>query len=100
MSRGARAYYEQHRRDCLPSAAGPTPETPSVDPVQVDFTSEETLGYETWRALELQTDRPIRFTYEYLPSESGCGLAAREAPIEILLRARGDLDGDSVESTF
>lgn len=102
MSRGANAYYdtswssgEQH---CLPPAAGPTPEAPTVDSRQVDFSAPETRGHETWRALGFQPDRPVRYSYEYLPSRAGCDLD--EAPSTVVFRAQGDLDDDGVRSTF
>ena len=100
MSRGARAYYEQHGRDCVPAAAGPTPRAPSVDPVSIDFWAEEASGHETWKALELRPTRPLRFSYEYAPSRSGCGLSTLDEPVDLVFRARGDLDGDGVQSTF
>jgi len=100
MSQGARAYYERNQRDCLPSAAGPTPELPSVDPAIVDFADESTAGAETWTALGVQPERPLRFSYEYAPSQSGCGLSSVETSVEVVFRARGDLDGDGVPSTF
>lgn len=102
MSRGANAYYdtswssgEQH---CLPPAAGPTPEAPSVDSRTVDFLASETPGHETWKALGFQPNRPIRYSYEYAPTRAGCGLG--DAGAEVVFRARGDLDGDGVRSTF
>lgn len=100
MSRGARAYYETHERDCLPPAAGPTPSAPSVDPVAVDFTADDTEGSETWSALGVAPSRPVRFSYAYAPSRSGCGLSSLDEPVEVVFRARGDLDGDAVFSTF
>lgn len=100
MSRGARAYYEQHQRDCLPAPAGPTPETPSVEPVVVDFQAEQSPGYETWAALAFEPERRLRFSYEYAPSRAGCGLSDLDEPFVVVFRARGDLDGDGVTSTF
>ena len=100
MSQGARSYYERYDRDCLPAPAGPTPGTPSVDPVDVDFADEAIAGAETWAALELRPGRALRFSYEYAPSGSGCGLSTRDEPLEVVFRARGDLDGDGVQSTF
>ena len=67
---------------------------------EVDFWAPETLGHETWRALELRAGRPIRYSYEYAPSRSGCGISKSETPVLIVFRARGDLDGDGVLSTF
>lgn len=100
MSRGARAYYEANQRDCLPIPAGPTPEAPSVDAVPIDFASDELRGFETWSALGLQPTRPLRFSYVYAPERSGCGLSSIDEPFEVVFRARGDLDGDAVLSTF
>jgi type II secretory pathway pseudopilin PulG len=100
MSRRASAYYERHERDCLPAGAGPTPESPTVESHEVDFWSPETPGHGIWRALEVRPERPIRYSYEYAPSASGCGLSKSETPVSIVFRARGDLDGDGVLSTF
>jgi hypothetical protein len=100
MSRGARAYYESHGRDCLPPAAGPTPSAPSADPVAVEFAATNTAGSETWNALGVAPSRPLRFSYEYAPAQSGCGLSSLDEPVEVVFRARGDLDGDAVFSTF
>ena len=91
MSRRTRAYYETSwapgSEACLPSAAGPTPATPTA----VD-------GRDTWQALSFQPDHPVRFSYSFLPSRDGCGIDDTES--SVVLRARGDLDGDGVLSTF
>jgi hypothetical protein len=100
MSDGARAYYDRHDGDCLPAPAGPTPGTPSIDPIDIDFAADETVGATTWAALALQAERPLRFSYEYAPERSGCGLSALDEPFEVSFRAHGDLDGDGVRSTF
>ena len=102
MSRRTRAYYETSwspgSEACLPSAAGPTPATPTADPESVDFLADEVEGRDTWRALSFQPDRPVRFSYSFLPSRDGCGIDDTES--SVVLRARGDLDGDGVFSTF
>lgn len=88
------------RTRCLPSMAGPTPRTPTEDPEDVDFTSDETLGYETWRALEFAPQDPVRFSYTYEPTASGCGLRSPEGTYLLTIRAEGDLDGDGERSIF
>ena len=104
MSARTAAYYatswEEGRVHCLPPAAGPTPAVPSVDPVEVDFSSEETVGRDAWIALGFQPERPIRYRYEYAPDRDGCDLAMSEPATSITFRAEGDLDGDGVLSTF
>lgn len=102
MSRRTRAYYETSwstdARDCLPPAAGPTPSAPAVEPSLVDFHAEDIPGHVTWQALSFQPQRPVRFSYSFLPSREGCRLGAIESAVTF--RAQGDLDGDGVLSTF
>ena len=104
MSRGAQAYYgaawSSSNRDCLPPSAGPTPESPTVDPQMVDFWSEDTPGHATWKAFGFQPERPIRFSYRYTTSRHGCGLRESDEGVAATFRAEGDLDGDGVLSTF
>lgn len=104
MSTRTAAYYatswDEGRVHCLPTAAGPTPAMPSVDPVEVDFSSEEAVGRDTWIALGFQPERPIRYRYQYAPGRAGCDLGMSEPATSITFRAEGDLDGDDVFSTF
>ena len=104
MSRRTAAYYatswDEGRAHCLPPAAGPTPATPSVDPVEVDFSSEDAVGHESWIALGFQPEWPIRYRYQYAPDRDGCDLDMFEPAVSIIFRAEGDLDGDGVLSTF
>lgn len=104
MSARAAAYYattwDSGESHCLPPAAGPTPAEPSVDAEAVDFGSPETPGHDTWKALGFQPDRPVRYSYSFIPSMHGCGLIGPEATATISFRAVGDLDGDGVPSTF
>ena len=90
------------RVHCLPDPAGPTPEKPSVDPVEVQFTAPEMPGAVTWRALGYSPAGPVRYRYSLLPSKPGCGLAPPNPrnPTLLTLRAEGDLDGDGVLSRF
>jgi len=90
------------RVHCVPEPAGPTPEKPSIDPVEVKFTAPETPGAATWRALDYSPAGPVRYRYSLLPNRAGCGLAPTDARTRILLtlRAEGDLDGDGVLSRF
>jgi hypothetical protein len=103
------AYYETpqpteagKRLGCLPDAAGPAPEQPSVEPVEVRFAAPETPGAATWRALGYTPARAIRYRYSLRPGYSGCGLpaAGRRDALAITLRAEGDLDSDGVLSRF
>lgn len=108
MHRAAAAYYtRQHptpegsATSCIPPAAGPTPAKPDTEPQTVDFHSAETAGSATWRALDYQPSRAIRYRYSLLPAEVGCGV--EEPPGDeplIRLRAEGDLDGDGELSVF
>lgn len=104
MSQRASAYYETSwsslKRHCLPPAAGPTPEAPTVESQDVDFFSSETAGHVSWKALDFQPERPVRFSYQYAPSRDGCGLGDSSEPTAVVFRAEGDLDGDGVRSTF
>lgn len=104
LSRRTAAYYEASwspmQRHCLPPSAGPTPEAPTQSPEDVDFSSADISGHATWAALGFQPDRPVRFSYQYTPARDGCDLEAADEPLEIVFRARGDLDGDGVLSTF
>ena len=104
MSRGANAYYETSWsslvRRCLPPPAGPTPEAPTIEAEEVDFFSSAAVGHESWKALRFQPERPVRFSYRYLPSADGCALAETGDTVSIVFRAEGDLDGDGVRSTF
>ncbi len=88
------------RRRCFPPPAGPTPATPSVDAVEVDFISEEEPGRLTWMALGFMPTTPLRFRYTFIPSQDGCGVAADDEASAITIRAEGDLDGDGRMSTF
>jgi hypothetical protein len=104
LSHQARAYYDTSwsslNHHCLPPAAGPTPPTPSVDAREVDFSAEDVAGHATWDALGFQPERPIRFSYRYLPSVDGCGLTGSDEAVSVVFRAEGDLDADGVRSTF
>ena len=104
MSQRANAYYETSwsavDRACLPPSAGPTPESPTEESEVVDFHAPETTGSATWRALDFQPGRPVRFSYEYEPSRHGCRLGEEGEPGSVVFRAEGDLDGDGVRSTF
>ena len=98
------AYYDTSwdgdLRRCLPTAAGPTPAAPTVDPKVVDFFEPTAGGYETWKALEFQPARAIRYSYRYMPSESGCELPSEGGNSLVTFRAEGDLEGDGVRSRF
>ncbi len=85
---------------CLPSAAGPAPETPSPDPVEVDFASPQTPGTETWRALGFAPSVRLRYRYSFLPDQAGCAPEPVAGKRLLVLRAEGDLDGDGEYSTF
>ena len=90
-----------HRRTaCLPAAAGPAPESPSADPVDFDFQADDTPGAETWSALGFAVEQPIRYRYEFLPAQPGCGLEALDGTPLVTLRAEGDLDDDGKRSLF
>jgi type II secretory pathway pseudopilin PulG len=104
MSERATAYYATSwadgKRFCLPQSAGPTPATPSVDSAIIDFTAEKHAGHQSWEALGFQPDRPVRYSYSYVPSDHGCNLVGDQASRSVSFRAEGDLDGDGVRSVF
>ena len=86
---------------CLPSKAGPTPEKPSPEPVEVDFTEPAAAGSDSWRALGFNPSAPLRFRYTFVPLRDGCAQApSADGPPALVLRAEGDLDGDGEYSTF
>lgn len=104
VSDRASAYYAttwaNGRRSCLPEGAGPTPTVPTVDSETVDFAAEEHSGHETWKALGFQPNRPVRYSYSFLPSRHGCDLVDDGEGGSVAFRAEGDLDGDGVRSVF
>ncbi|MGB8328883.1 MAG: hypothetical protein WCE62_02055 [Polyangiales bacterium] len=104
MSDRTAAYYARSwgtgQRHCLPPKAGPTPASPTVESTEVDFLSDDQEGHATWESLGFQPDRPIRYSYSYLPSRDGCNLIGNEALGSVSFRAEGDLDGDGVRSVF
>lgn len=85
---------------CLPPTAGPTPRAPSEEPEEIDFTAEDASGSATWRALEFSPSIPLRYSYTFEPTASGCGLRSPEGTYLLTLRAEGDLDGDGERSVF
>jgi type II secretory pathway pseudopilin PulG len=107
LYRVAAAYYAATHRvrgaaryRCLPPAAGPAPQKPSPEPVEVDFAAGETPGSATWRALRFQPATPIRYRYSFLPPAAGCRVTPPTHAAPIVLRAEGDLDGDGEYSKF
>ena len=102
LSHRAATYYgttwESGRTRCLPPEAGPTPLEPTVDAESVDFFSPEATGYESWEALGFQPSHPIRYSYQYIPADTGCNLGGEGKDGPITFRAEGDLDGDGVPS--
>lgn len=107
MHLGASAYFAsrqvvegvEHRR-CLPAAAGPTPSRPRVEARAVDFFDDESPDAPTWRVLSFRSERPRRFSYRFVPVESGCDLRTPERTFIVSYRAEGDLDGDGARSLF
>ncbi len=103
LHRGAASYWrtpqgDARRRRCLPPPAGPTPVDPTPEARPFQPPEEEAT---TWRALDpTLAGRPLRYSYRYLPTDSGCGLKARPGTPLLRLQAIGDLDGDGVRSTF
>ncbi|MBW2493262.1 MAG: hypothetical protein JRE43_00805 [Deltaproteobacteria bacterium] len=104
MSQRMNAYYDRSwpslESGCLPPPAGPTPSMPSEEPRAVDFFAPDVAGNATWEAIGFQPNRPIRFSYQYTPSEHGCGLRSTNREVSVVFRAEGDLDGDGVHSVF
>jgi hypothetical protein len=105
LHRGAASYYAtDHRveghllRSCLPAGAGPYPEQPSVDPIPVDFATDE-AGKASWAALGAQPGN-LRYRYTVVVGKPGCGPHEPTGGASVILfRAEGDLDGDGVFST-
>ncbi|HEY8431047.1 MAG TPA: hypothetical protein VIL20_21860 [Sandaracinaceae bacterium] len=88
------------RTRCLPATAGPTPRVPTGEPREVDFWADDALGSATWRALDFQPPIPVRYSYTYEPTASGCDLRSPEGTYLLTIRAEGDLDGDGERSIF
>jgi hypothetical protein len=87
-------------RECLPEIAGPTPRAPSAEPREVNFRARDLPGGETWRALDFNARYPIRYSYTFEPTASGCGLRSPESTYLLTIRAEGDLDSDGERSIF
>ncbi|MEM7434555.1 MAG: hypothetical protein AAF436_05335 [Myxococcota bacterium] len=85
---------------CLPQRAGPTPAAPTVDAEPVDFHAPGALGHETWEALGFQPARPVRYSYRYTPTDTGCELGGETRDGVVVFSAEGDLDADDVRSRF
>ena len=104
MNDRASAYYAtawpNGKRFCLPPGAGPTPSLPTVDSADVVFADEAQTGHQSWEALGFQPDRPVRYSYSFLPSHHGCDLVGDGDRGLVSFRAEGDLDGDGVRSVF
>ena len=108
LQRRASAYYSryhrmpggQRERGCVPGPAGPAPARPSEEPVEADFTAEDTPGHATWEALGYTPDGAIRYRYSLVTSHAGCAPREPEPEVLMTLRAEGDLDGDGVLSTL
>lgn len=92
------AVHEGGRRQCVPGPAGPTPEAPSVDPVDVAFRDGDGTDPNTWKALDYQPLGPVRFSYSFVPEHADCDRKA--TGVVAVLRAEGDLDGDGNRSLF
>lgn len=88
------------RTACLPPTAGPTPRLPTQHPEVVDFHAPEAVGHATWQALEFAPTIPVRYSYTFEPTASGCGLRSPGGTYLLTLRAEGDLDGDGERSVF
>lgn len=88
------------RTRCLPPPAGPTPELPSVEPIDVDWADGSAPDRASWVTLGFEPDRPVRYRYSYEPASSGCDLRSPEGTYLVGFRAEGDLDGDGHYSIF
>lgn len=86
-------------RWCLPPAAGPSPPTPSIEPVEASFEQRGMPGHVTWKALGFQPP-PARYRYSFIPEAEGCGLRREANDPLVTYVAEGDLDGDGVLSLF
>lgn len=95
------AYYaavHEGKTQCVPRAAGPTPDVPSPDPVDVVFGASDEETRDTWKALDYQPLGPVRFSYSFVPERADCDRKANG--VVAVLRAEGDLDGDGNRSLF
>jgi hypothetical protein len=84
---------------CLPDPAGPTPAEPTVDAHTIEFTSEG-IDHAGWRALGFEIAEPIRYSYSFTPSATGCDLRSPDGTYLLTYRAEGDLDGDGERALF
>lgn len=107
MHLGASAYFAApqriqgvEERRCLPPHAGPSPREPRIEALTYDFFDESEPDATTWSVMSFRTDRPVRFAYRFEPVESGCDLHTPDHTYLVTYSARGDLDGDGVQSLF
>jgi len=92
------AVHDGGKTQCVPGPAGPTPEVPSPDPVEVVFGASDEATQNTWKALDYQPLGPVRFSYSFVPERAECDRKANG--VVAVLRAEGDLDGDENRSLF
>lgn len=66
----------------------------------IDWSANTDIG--KWKALMFQVQDPVYYQYVSTPALAGCGISTTNVAGEKLydLTAHGDLDGDSVVSTF
>jgi type II secretory pathway pseudopilin PulG len=108
MQRGLDAYYRgepvngqpPRQFGCLPESAGPFPAQPSDEPQTVNYDADETPNRDTWQLLGLSGEVPLRYSYELVVAQPGCGPRLQPTAPVVRLRALGDLDGDGVLSTL
>jgi hypothetical protein len=107
LYRGAAAYYAaehnvsgQLLRRCLPDSAGPLPEQPTPEAQSVDFDDPKLPAGATFRALGQTGVRELRYSYSVQIAQPGCGARADLATPAVVFQAKGDLDGDGVQSSL
>jgi hypothetical protein len=84
---------------CLPEPAGPFPTEPTEDARQLDFGGDD-LARAGFTAIGFTVTDPVRFSYSFTPTVSGCDLHSPEGTFLVTYRAEGDLDGDGERSLF
>ena len=106
LYRLTQAYYETPRwtgtrlqKHCIHPSIGPLPAVPSVEPVSNPFANLAWPQKKMWMDLGFRPTN-IRYRYSIHATTASHCAGSFTSPINLILRAEGDLDGDKVYSLF